>query len=157
MSFVPVPGPFDLSAGTNTAIAKRIGSKTMAVSFERSAIIKTNTEPISQPTTEWPCLGAFRSLRDFLLDFVVDGAVLAEDSANLRYKRTLPRIAADISGSGTVTQATDSVWAGCIANRAPASNAAVRSRSNLQTSVPSNTATSKCFAMLSRCHPQGDI
>jgi hypothetical protein len=62
----------------------------------------------------------------------------------------------DINGSGTVTHATDSACAGCIANSVAASSPATRSRSSLHASSPSKSATAAWLVMLSRCHPHGD-
>ncbi len=139
-------------------MAKSPAGQTIAVSFAISAAMKAAAEAMIHAADgrdlELPRI----CLRDFLCDLPASNCPRADmRTAYSRYRSRLTSKAEDISGSGTVTQATDSVWAGCSANKVVASNAATRSRSSFQTSSPSKTATDRCFTTLSRCHPHGDI
>ena len=132
--------------------------QTMAVSFAMSAAMKAAREEMSHAAEDRDVDLLRMCFRDFLCDLPSPGCSRADPrSAYSRYSSRLASKAADIRGSGTVTHATDSVCAGCSANRVPATNAATRFRSSLQTSNPSKTATDRCFTTLTMCHPHGDV
>ena len=149
---------FGLSKGSTRTTTKRTAGQMMAVSFAISAAMKAATEAMSHATEVCDLVLAWMRFWDFLRGLPAsDCAPATTRSAYSRYRSKLTSKAPDISGSGTVTHATDSVCAGCSANRVPATNAATRSLSSFQTNSPSKTATNRCFATLSRCHPQEDV
>jgi hypothetical protein len=141
----------DRSVGKYSAAPKINAGNMMAVSFASIAAKQAVVEAAIHRLEG--CELLVRALRDFFSTARSEGAFA---STYLRKKSSAPKIPIDISGSGTVTHATDSVCAGCSANKAAASNTAARSRNNFHTSQASSTATATCFVMLSRCHPQGE-
>src|SRR5215469_783786 len=147
-----------LSAWLGGAIkpkARKNTGKIMAVSLANKAARHAPAEASNHQTE-----GSARALRMALRRFLVDRA--REDwliPIQLKYRRnrsTVARTATDMSGSGTVTHATDSVCAGCSAKSPAASNAATGSRNSAQTVIPRRPATETCFTILRKCHPAED-
>src|SRR5438270_5370186 len=103
-------GPFlaDCTDGMHRAIPKITAGNMMAVSLLSNAARYNPADPISQ-SDEVLETEDVRGLGDFLCST----SGLAEmNSAYLRYMRSAPSSPAAMSGSGTVTQLTDSVCAG---------------------------------------------
>src|SRR5437763_2271277 len=107
MAFARVSSP----KVTISAMAKSMAGNTTAVSFAIIAARQAVADAISHPAERRAVESLRICLRDFLCDFLAGAELSAEArSAYPRYRNRVPSTAADISGSGTVTHATDSVW-----------------------------------------------
>ena len=117
----------------------------MAVSFTKSAAKQTDADEIIHAAAP---VGVDSLLRAVLRDFFPWSLMPRNPVACLRYRSAAPNMHADIKGSGTETHATDSVWAGCRANRVAATNAAVAGPVRFETPFTILCALTLGFAVI---------